>query len=437
MPYEKIDAFLNCYFSTLEIDNEQEKNSIREAIIKRYDKYKDCFPFISINEDNFQNYAIKSTNGYYPLEDFLLNRLFQSVRYIFSIKDKDAESSFYNEKSRSIGIMADAIDETAQVYLRGWEDELKEIFIELTIKTVLDHELGHALKTQFSGGFKIREDSSKRLMEIMYSTILKYLGEEKGKEAFSKLDFSEMLSDDDRFKVLLNNLRKISDNYSTTIISDDELIEEYSTAKESGIKKESYLGKKCITLIDELLQETESMEIIDLYKIPQNRLRIGNNGNYINVFFLLSDYKFMHGYGKILTSLLGNKGTFQATYLNPSPVLERFDSEYQDISQEVFANGLSPMTNIGESLVKLKASKDEDTYLLLDVFFAKCYRKMIMQKLNDDSTLDIDSIINEIESFQIRLTTNDDEQIRNNLPHNIVFEELKKILLQLKEAKTK
>ena len=151
----------------------------------------------------------------------------------------------------------------------------------------------------------------------------------------------------------------------------------------------------------------------------------------------LSDYKFMHGYGKILTSLLGNKGTFQATYLNPSPVLERFDSEYQDISQEVFANGLSPMTNIGESLVKLKASKDEDTYLLLDVFFAKCYRKMIMQKLNDDSTLDIDSIINEIESFQIRLTTNDDEQIRNNLPHNIVFEELKKILLQLKEAKTK
>ena len=224
MPYEKINAFLNCYFSILEIDDEKERNCIREAIIKRYDKYKDCFPFISINEDNFQNYAIKSTNGYYPLEDFLLNRLFQSVRYIYDIKDKDAESSFYDEKSRSIGIMADAIDETAQVCLRGWEDELKEIFIELTIKTVLDHELGHALKTQFSGGFKIREDSSKRLIEIMRSTILKYLGEEKGQKALTMLDLSNVLSDDDRFKLLLNNLRKLSDNYSTTIISDDELI---------------------------------------------------------------------------------------------------------------------------------------------------------------------------------------------------------------------
>ena len=34
------------------------------------------------------------------------------------------------------------------------------------------------------------------------------------------------------------------------------------------------------------------MEMIDLYKIPQSKMIIGNKGNYINVYFLLSDYKF-------------------------------------------------------------------------------------------------------------------------------------------------
>ncbi len=432
MPYEKINAFLECYFSTLEITDEDEKNTIREAIIKRYNKYNDSFPYISEKEDPFKNYVIKSKNGYYSLEDFLLNRLFQSIRYI----DKDEEESCYTEKSRSIKIALTAIDEKARVILKDWDDDqIKEFFIKLTLKTVLDHEIGHALKTQFGGGYKIREDSSKRFIDILYSEITKILGEEKGQEAIAKLDFSKMLTDDERFKRLLNNLKEQAGNYSTAIISEDELIDDYSYSNGSGIKKDYYLQDDYITLIDELLQETESMEMIDLYKIPQSKMIIGNKGNYINVYFLLSDYKFMHGYGKILESLLGNKDTFQATYLNPCEVLERFDREYKDISFEVFANTSSPITNIGETLATLKNNKDESSFLLLDLFFAKCYKKMIMKRINENSNLDIDSIINEIESFQIRLTTNDNEEIKNNLPHNIVFNELKEILFQLRESK--
>lgn len=56
-----------------------------------------------------------------------------------------------------------------------------------------------------------------------------------------------------------------------------------------------------------------------------------------------------------------------------------------------------------------------------------------MQRLDENPDLDIDSIITEIESFQIRLTTNDDEQIKNNLPHNLVFNDLKEMLSQLKK----
>ena len=67
------------------------------------------------------------------------------------------------------------------------------------------------------------------------------LGEEKGQEAIAKLDFSKMLTDDERFKRLLNNLKEQAGNYSTAIISEDELIDDYSYSNGSGIKKDYYL----------------------------------------------------------------------------------------------------------------------------------------------------------------------------------------------------
>lgn len=77
MPIEKINCFLNCFFDSLGISDEEFKTYIRNGIIDRYNKYISSFPIIQADNNTDKNFIIKSNNGYYSLEDFLLNRLFQ------------------------------------------------------------------------------------------------------------------------------------------------------------------------------------------------------------------------------------------------------------------------------------------------------------------------------------------------------------------------
>lgn len=439
MPIEKINDFLNCYFNVLKIDDETTMTYIKNGIVNRYNKYKDYFPTISVNDDNFKNYIIKSNNGYYHLEDFLLNRLFQSLRYIIIIDDENANFCEFSEKSRTIYLTENAIKKVAMPMVNNWSDESKELFLKILLFTVFDHELGHALKTKFNGGYKVQLDNSKKFLDTLLAELKGTIGDDKAKEIFSSMDFSNCISADDIYIKLIDNLSKMSNGkYSSIIISVEELNDNYSYSNGSGIDKQDYNSSdKNLTLIDELLQETESMDNVNCYNIPQSKLKLGNNGNYINIFYLISGYRFMLGYGKILTSLLGNKGTFQATYLEPSSVLEEFNKQYQTIAKEVFQNNLSPFTNIGNSLHKIMSSQAESDYLQLDLFFAKCYSKMITQKLSVDSSLDIESVLNEIASFQMRLTTNEVKSIREKLPHNIIFNDLKTQLSYLSKYNNK
>lgn len=438
MIIKKINDFLNCYFDTLGIDDEMTMTCIKNGIINRYNKYIDYFPVISVSDDNFKNYIIKSENGYYKLEDFLLNRLFQSLRYISVKSDENAEFCEYDEKSRTIRIAENSIRKVALSLVNNCSNVDKKFFFKIVMFTVFDHELGHALKSQFDGGFKVRFDNSKRLLDTLFSTLKDTVGEDKASEIFSSMNFSDYVSADDIYIKLISNFALMSnDKYSTMIIPIEELMDKYSYSIGSGINKLNSSIKNDLTLIDELLQETESMENIHYYDIPQSKLHLGNNGNYINVFYLISGYRFMLGYGKILTSLLGIKDTFQATYLDPNPVLEKFNKQYQSVSQEVFQNELLPFNNICNSLNKIMSNQNEIDYLKLDYFFAKCYNQMIMQKLTEESSLNIESLINEIKSIQMRLTTNDDKFIRNNLPHNVIFNKLKNQLLQSKKPNNK
>ena len=438
MIIEKINDFLNCYFDTLGIDDEMTMTCIKNGIINRYNKYKDYFPVISISDDKFKNYIIKSDNGYYKLEDFLLNRLFQSLRYISIKSDENAKFCEYDEKSRTIRIAENSIRKVTLSLIKNWSDSDKKFFLKILMFTVFDHELGHALKSQFDGGFKVRFDNSKILLDTLFSTLKDTVGKDKASKILSSIDFSDYVFADDIYKKLISNLALISNGkYSTMIIPTEELIDKYSGSIGSGLNKQHSSLKNNLTLIDELLQETESMENIPYYDIPQSKLHLGNNGNYINDFYLVSGYRFMLGYGKILTSLFGIKDTFQATYLDPTPILEKFNKSYQSISQEVFQNDLLPFDNIGNSLNKIMSNQNEVDYLQLDYFFAKCYNQRIMQKITEESNLNIESLLNEITSFQMRLTTNDDKFIRDNLQHNIIFNKLKNQLLQLNKPSDK
>lgn len=424
MAVEKINDFLNCYFDTMELSDEQIKTYIRNGIINRYNTYKDVFPTIPIDDDTYQNYAIKSSDGYYNLENFLLNRLFQSLRNVFIKDNENADSSAYSSKNRTIYFSETAIKTNIFNKLQNWPNELKEKYANIILKTVFDHELGHALKTKFSNGYKTRSDNNQIILEELFKALEKNVGKEKATEIISSSNISTLKSSDDLYKDLLNNLSTIQNGkYSSSILTPTELIEEYSTEIGSGIKKRTDIIEQ--TLLDEILQETESMNNVGLYEVPLLKKPIGNIGNYINSFHPFSGYSPILGYGKILTTLFGIKDTFQATYLNPHPVFDEFNILYDDLSKDIFNNPLSPIANINETLTKIMTEKNEQDYLKLDLFFASCYERKIEKQLLENKKLNKEKTLQEIESIQNHLTRNDDEDTNNSLPHNQILNTIK------------
>lgn len=239
MALEKINNFLTCYFDTMGFSNEQIKSYIRNGILDRYNTYKDVFPTIPIEADGYKNYVIKSSIDYYNLEDFLLNRLFQSLRNVFIKDNENADSSAYSSKNRTIYFSEAAIKTNIFNKLQNWPNELKEKYANIILKTVFDHELGHALKTKFSDGYKTRTDNNQIFLEELFKALEKIVGKEKATEVISTSNISTLKSSDDLYKDLLNNLSTIQNcKYSSSILNPTELIDEYSTEIGSGIKKE-------------------------------------------------------------------------------------------------------------------------------------------------------------------------------------------------------
>ncbi len=428
-PIDKIkdllECYLECYFEDEEIDNEI-RWCIENSIIKRYNKYKDVFPEVSSQQDTFKNYILKSKNGMYRLEDFLLNRLFLSVRDIVM----DESQSAFDGRCHMILFRKNSIRSNSESMLERLDEDLKKGTILLTLDTFLDHEIGHALKAGYKGGYKVQYDKTR---EAFLKVLKNYLGEENAKSFLDSKWVSEL---DLSYINLINRIKEKSNGkYASFVISPNELSDENAFFIGSGINTDIGSGSLAgLLLIDELLQETESMDNTGIYLMKQGKEVLSDSGNYRNIFHAISGYRNILGYGGILTALLGKKRVFQATYLHSREPLEEFNKEYYDLSREVFKNDLTPIENIGESFKKLISRIDEDEYLLLDYFFTKCYSQMIMKRIKINDSLDIDHILNEIEQFQMRLTTNDDEASRNKLSHNVVFNELKNMLCQLRST---
>lgn len=435
MDIEKINDFLNCYFDVMGMTDESITQLIKNGIIKRYNGYIEVFPIISIDDDNYQNYAIKSKNGYYTLEDFLLNRLFQGLREISTAEDENIQSCRYSFKSRTIYFLENKIRNSILSNLEQWPQDIKEKFAEIILSTVFDHELGHALKTQFDGGYKVTHDNSKALFDEMFNILKESLGEEKADKIFSSIcDAEGVKSSDDLYKELLEKLLTVNNGkYSEMIMKPSELIDDYSFVIGSGINKNNESDEKNLLLLDELLQETESMNIVQCYTIPQTKRNLGSNGNYINIYHIFSGYSPIIGYGRVLTSLLGRKGIFEATYLNPNSIFIEFNNLYSDISESVFQNDLSPITNINNSLNQILSTSSETLYLQLDLFFSMCYERMFNKRFSKN--LDLDVILKEIKEIQDRLTNNVDETINSQLPHNKIFNNLKRNLSSFDNVK--
>ena len=413
MNKNKINDFVNIWTEAIGLTGEKNKkyiNFIKTDIARRCEMYEKEIPTISIKDDSCTAYIIKPVNGQYSFEDFLLNRLMLGLREVDFTGALEGNGGEYVAYDKSLCINVELIEslvkdkETRHVGLQGKSTKVAQ-------KT-LEHELGHCLKTVFNNGFKAplgkgrkQDESYKKIIEVLS----KY---ENGKYAMQIKSLKD-------FELELDS-------------------KEIKTGV--GDSKASYGYDYRFTNIDELLNETEALELTksneiqEKWPLQDEKGKDSSSGNYVNVYNYLSGYRPFTGYGPIFKSLLGKENTFRAEYISSVDILKEFDKEYADVIQEVWGldpQKYSPIKCIFVEFDEIVKDKyfDENIMLKLDEFFAKCYErkieKIMTQNNGNVSPEFLESILNEIANFQSKLTTNDNPQKREQLIHNVIFENIK------------
>ena len=414
---DKINVFVDIYFDSIKVDVPEDKKDIVKNIIKK-DIYRRCkiygseYPRIRANKDNYNpNYLIKPENGYLTIEEFFLNRLMFNLREIDLTGALEGNGGEYVSNNKSLGIglavLKKIYDESNTLKQKPNFDTIKSKGISKTIH----HEIGHALKTVFEGGFKAP------------------LGQGREQD-----------------EMYINMLRKLKQTkYSNRIIEEASLINDDSIVRTTGInvninfnnkneKKYNYIRSNysiCgdgYTFLDEILNEDEALELTNCNEIHSSYAEKSNNqptDNYINIYNYTSGYRCFTGYGRCIRSLLGKKASFVLQYGSAGALLKKFDEEYQNVSKEVFGNDKLPIVNISNSLYYIKKTKDVELYRRMDLFVAKAYEQKINKMLNGLHTKeDIASYLEDIETILSRMTKNDNME----LEHITIFNNIKERL---------
>ena len=408
----KIYELLKCYVYTDIVPTCEYMKYITMGIVNRYYMYKDVYPKISTSEDSFTSYAIKDNNGYYNLEDFLLNRLFNNLKKIYINHDKNAKISCYQSRNKAIYFAQEAFSK----YITETLNQDKDKYLNMIIASIFDHELGHALKAKCFNGISVYHDNR----NILYEKLIDIL-EKSEAELLNDIPLERIKSDNEIYVNILHDLRTIYNNKYQDIIKSDAEINFDIGFNQLSLQKYKYL--------DELFQEIESRYYTNSFEEPNYKRLIGNNGNYINITRPFSSYSAIFNYGDILLALIGLKDFFQVTYLDSNKVLKKFNNEYRTISKYIFRNSLSAINNVNTTLEKIVNKKREKDYLKLDLFLTKCYEQKIDKILKEKINIDeINKLLIDTNTIMLKLTLNK----ANNLAHIII---LKNIMEKLKFKK--
>ena len=416
MNKEKISDFVDVWAQTVGLTENRYINVIKSDIAKRCSMYEMQIPSISITDDECKAYIIKPVNGQYSIEDFFLNRLMLGLREIDFSGALEGNGGEYIAQTKSLNVNVGLLDsKITEKSARHPGLQGKNIQI---IKKTIEHELGHCFKSLFTDGYKAPLGGG--------------------------------IEQDAIYERLINNLVNYKNGkYASQIKRVQELVQEgQSDVIKTGVhdSKANYKHDYRIQWIDELLNETEALELTnsneahERWELQDENGRNSASGNYVNVYNYISGYSTFTGYGSILKSLLGKEDCFYAEYISSVDIFKKFDEEYADIVQEVWGIDPKKITSIQciymdfHDLVNGKFY-DEGIMLKLDEFFSKCYEKkidkIISQSNGNLSQAFSEKTLKEIEQFQTRLTTNDDPQKRNALAHNIVFNNIKTRINQL------
>ena len=410
----KIYELLTCYFYTDIVPTDEYIEYITLGIINRYYMYKDVYPKISTSEDSFTSYAIKDHNGYYNLEDFLLNRLFNNLKKVYIDHDQSTTISSYQSINKAIYFAKDAFSKYILNTLNG--DKFKNKYLKKFIASIFDHELGHALKNRTFNGISLYHDNR----AILYENLIDILDEDN-EELLDYIPIERIKSDNEIYINILQGLRTVYNyKYKDMIKSDDDI--------NFGIGY-NQMSLENYRYLNELFQEVESRYYMSSFDEPNYKRLIGKNDNYINITRPFSSYSAIFNYGDILLSLIGLKDFFQVTYLDSNKVLKKFNNNYRTISRSIFNNKLSAINNVNITLEKIVNKKREKDYLKLDLFLTKCYEQKINEILeNKISIKEIDKLLIDTNTIMLKLTLNKS----SNLAHTII---LKNIIDKLKLKK--
>lgn len=410
MNKEKISDFVDIWAQAVGLTETRYINVIKSDIAKRCAMYEKHFPSISTKDDDCGAYIIKPVNGKYSLEDFFLNRLMLGLREVSFSEALEGNGGEYTANYKSLnvnaGLLNSKINEkaTRHVGLRG-----KNVQI---IKKTIEHELGHCLKSSFTNGYKAPLGTG-REQDVTYENLINTLLSYKNGKYASRIKTIQELDSQGQSDTIKTGVHDAKVNYNNDFR---------------------------IQWIDELLNETEALELTnsnephEKWELQDERGRNSATGNYVNVYNYISGYSTFTGYGSILKSLLGKRDSFYAEYISSVDIFKQFDQEYADIVQDVWGldpQRYPPMKCIFMDFNDLVNSKyfDENIMLKLDEFFARCYERKVEKAITRSSgNLSpelIELISKKIETFQSRLTTNDDPNKRDALAHNVIFNNIR------------
>lgn len=414
----RINDIINIYAETLGITDKRIINSLKNGIYLRCKKYKESYPVITINQDDDLNYILKpNEKGEYSLEDFFLNRMMLGLRGIDVTDSLEGTAGEYTAALKSLSVNVPIIKQnimnsSARNILNS------EIIRNKIIKKTFQHELGHLLKTRFTGNYKAPLGQG-REQDLIYANLIDNL----------KSYNNGIYAKDVRIIGEMSQSQEESAPYLTGVN-----VKNYNYRKKN---KDSYINnnyRNNLDYLDELLNEQEALDLTDSTVVHKQVRMIdstGNKsltGNYINSYNYLSGYRSFTGYGEVLEYLLGDKMFFYCQYISPETVFNKFDQMYSDIVREMFHEDLKAIDVITFYIHKIKKNKAEEDYLLLDHFFAKCYEKKFNMYLsrNKELTEEVaNKILRQIDIMEHKLTTNDNPEVRASLAHMKIFAELK------------
>ena len=409
----KINDFINVWAEVVGLTGEENKkyrDFIKTDVARRCSMYEQEIPSISTKDDGCNAYIIKPVNGKYSLEDFLLNRLMLGLRDVSFIGALEGNGGEYIAADKTLNVNAGKIDFLVRDKAKR-HTGLQGKNVKIVQKTI-EHELGHCYKSLFNDGFKAPLGNGREQDEMYKKLIDALLKFENGK-----------------YKGQIKSLKDFD-------------LEEYSSLLKTGVSdsRANYDYDARFGWIDELLNETEALELTnsndihDTLPLQDRNGRDSVSGNYVNVYNYLSGYRSFTGYGPILKSVLGKENAFRAEYISSVDIFKQFDQEYADIVKDVWgldSQKYPPMKCIFMDFNDLLNNKpfDENIMLKLDEFFAKCYEKKVEKVItqgNGNLSPELkESTLKEIETFQSRLTTNDDPNKRDALAHNVIFNNLR------------